>query len=78
MSEPTDLDIGPESREVDVELGPRPRTLSLELELTTDELKHIRRGIGKEAMIIQFLKSAALKEADRLAIANEHDGCYQF
>ncbi len=78
MSEPTDLDIGPESREVDVELGPRPRTLSLELELTTDELKHIRRGIGKEAMIIQFLKSAALKEADRLAIANEHDSRYQF
>ncbi len=78
MSEPTDLDIDSESREADVELGPRPRTLALEVELTMDELKHIRRGIGTEAKIIHFLKSAALKEADRLAIANEHDGRYQF
>ncbi len=78
MSEPIDLDVGPETPEVDVELGPRPRTLSLEVELTGDEIKRIRRGIGQGEKIIGFLKATGLKEAERLTMASMHDLRYQF
>ena len=45
----------------------RPARMIVEVELSPDDIQRLKRGIGRGAPVTQFVRQAALAEADRRA-----------
>lgn len=70
MTEHRDEEMTTETAE---QLGDRrrPARMIIEVEFSPDDIQRLKRGIGRGAPITQFVRQAALDEADRRAVENE-------
>lgn len=49
----------------------RPARMIIEVEFSPDDIQRLKRGIGRGAPVTQFVRQAALDEADRRVVESK-------